>query len=65
MNIHIANEQYKHAQYLIFKINDMSITPLTPNFIPDSDLSLQKTGCNSHVKNTTIPEKIANTNTKL
>jgi len=41
-----------------------SITPVTTNFIPDSDLSLQKTGCNSRVKNT-IPEKIANTNTKL
>jgi hypothetical protein len=23
----------------------MSITPVTTNFIPDSDLSLQKTGC--------------------
>jgi hypothetical protein len=47
MNIHMANEQYKHAQYSIFNINHMSITPVTTNFIPDSDLSLQKTGCNS------------------
>jgi hypothetical protein len=43
----------------------MSITPVTINFIPDSDLSLQKTGCNSHVINSNISEKIANTNTKL
>jgi len=55
----MANEQYKHAQYSIFKINYMSITPVTTYFIPDSDLSLQETGCNSHIKNTTIPEKIA------
>ena len=65
MNIHMANEQYKHAQYSIFKINHMSITPVTTNFIPGPDLSLQKTGCNSDVKNTIIPEKIANTKTKL
>jgi len=49
--------EYKHAQYSIFKINHMSITPVTTYFIPDSHLGLQKTGCNSHVKNTTIPEK--------
>jgi hypothetical protein len=65
----MANEQHDHAQYSIFKINHMSITPVTTNFIPDSDLSLQKTGYNFHVKTTTttttIPEKIANTNTKL
>jgi len=65
MNIHMANEQYIHAQYSIFKNNHMSITPVTTNFVPDSDLGLQKTGWNSHVKNTTMPEKIANTNTKL
>jgi len=65
MNIHMANEQYKHAQYSIFKIDYMSITPVMTYFIPDSDLSLQETSCNSHIKNTTNPEKIANTNTKL
>jgi len=35
----------------------MSITPVTTYFIPVPHLGLQKTGCNSHVKNTTIPEK--------
>jgi hypothetical protein len=59
----MANDHYKHAPYYS-KINHMSITTVTTHFIPDSDFSLQKTGCNFDVKDT-IPEKVPNTNPKL